>query len=91
MCVRHPGDQLLRDLQFRRVYKVVGGVDPKDRGGDGVELRLRVVFARRIEVIEEVVGVGTGDDGVDGAVYIILSLLRALGIPSASAAAQIRR
>ena len=56
--VRHLLDQLLGDAQLRRVDEVVGGVDPEDGGGDGVELRLGVVVARGVDVVDEVVGVG---------------------------------
>ena len=59
--VRHPGDQLLGHLQFRRVDEVIGGVDPEHRSGNRAELRLRVIVAGRVEVVEEVVGIDIRD------------------------------
>jgi len=73
--MRHPGDQLLRDLQFWRIDEVVGRVDPKDRGRDGAEFRLRVIVAGSVEIIEKVIGIGTLYCGIDRGIYVILGLL----------------
>lgn len=68
--VGHLCDQLFCDAQLRWVDEVIGGVDPKDWGGDGGEFWRGVVVARGVDVVDEVVGIGVRDVGGDGFVDV---------------------
>lgn len=53
------------DLQFRRIDKVVGRIDPHHRRGDLVQARQRIIGSRGVELLDGVVGVTQGDVLVD--------------------------
>ena len=72
--VRHSRDQFFGDAELGRVDEIVGGVDPEDRSGDGGELRLGVVVARGVDVVEEVVGVGVSGEAGKSSIGISLGL-----------------
>jgi hypothetical protein len=57
----HPGNQLLSDAELRGIDEIIGRVNPQHGGGNGAELRLRIVVTRGVDVTEKVVG-GSGDD-----------------------------
>src|SRR5882724_4906617 len=61
--VLYAEDGFVDGLQFRRVDGVVGGVDGGEGGGDAFEIRLGVVVAGGVDVVEEVVGVGGLEPG----------------------------
>ena len=57
----HARHQLFHDPQLRRVHHIVCGIDREEARGDLLEVRRRIVVARRVELIEHVVGVVGGD------------------------------
>ena len=46
--------------EVRRVDEIIGAVDPGDRHGDAGQLRRGIIVARRIELIDAIIGIGTG-------------------------------
>ena len=67
----HPLELRLHDPELGRVALVVDGVDGEQRGADAFEPGRRVVVARCVPLVDEVVGIGVGlyagEDGGYGA------------------------
>jgi hypothetical protein len=72
--VGHQWNHFFCHAEFGRVDEVVGGVDPKDRSGDGGEFGRGVVVAGGVDVVEEVVGIRVGVAGGDAVVDVGLDL-----------------
>src|SRR3954454_8804784 len=62
--IGHSPDSLLRDWQVARVDEIVGRIDPRERRSDALELRPWIVVPRRIELVDQVVGVELPDPGL---------------------------
>jgi hypothetical protein len=80
--LRHFGEYAIVDdllTELRRVDEVVGGVDPEGWGDDRREFWLRVVVARGVDVVDEIVGVDVGN-GPRHIVVDVFLRLRARGL-----------
>jgi hypothetical protein len=82
-AVRHALDLAVEHAELRRIALVVGGVDREQRRLDLLEAGRRVVVARRIPLVQRVVGVAAERRGE--------ALVRAARRPSRASARALRR
>ena len=75
----HARHQPLDHAELGRVHEVVGGVDGQHRRRDLLEVRRRIVVARRVELVEHVVGVGAPSCASRGTATIVESAASRVG------------